>query len=123
MANTNGVNQFDRFSREPVHGDVSRARSLMRSAPMSGAPLAGSALNTPARSQDLAVRSGRAPGGTGAAGAVMAPAPAPMPEQGDDIDLADRRRIAEAWTQIAERPGASKLVREIAEQARAEAGM
>lgn len=124
MPNPNGVNSFDRFAPDAVHGTVKRDEALRRAAPMSGAPLAGSAMNTPARAQRRAAK-GSPPGDAMAGAPAVAPAVSPMapPDEGPDLDMADAERVAAIWAEIAARPGASKLVREIAAQAAQEASV
>lgn len=125
MPNPNGTNSFDRFAPDSVHGTVQRDEALRRAAPMSGAPLAGSAMNSPARAQRRAVR-GEAPGAAMAGAAPAAPAVSPMPApegDGPELDMADRERVAAIWAEIASRPGASQLVKQIAAEAATEAGL
>lgn len=56
MPNRNGVNQFDHFEHEAVHGAKKRALELQKTAPMSGAPIATHATEAPRRAQQAATR-------------------------------------------------------------------
>lgn len=51
MPNPGGGNQFGSYELQPRYGDVSRFTQLTKEAPVSGAPVAAQALNTPRRSQ------------------------------------------------------------------------
>lgn len=56
--NEGGSNQFGGDELQPKYGQVKRLTQLTREAPISGAPYAAQALNTPRRSQRSAVRGG-----------------------------------------------------------------
>jgi hypothetical protein len=104
--NPAGRNQFDRFTPELPYGDLKRSTELMREAPISGAPVAGRALNLPERAHDAAARPQAPRASTSAAPAGLspyAPAGAPTP--------------AQVWAMIASVPGASPLVQQLAAQA------
>jgi hypothetical protein len=60
MPNPGGGNQLGSYQIQPKYGDVKKQTALTKAAPISGAPYAAQALNTPQRSQRSAVR-GSAP--------------------------------------------------------------
>ena len=94
MPNPGGGNQFGSYQLQPRYGDVKKQTQLTRAAPISGAPYAAQALNTPRRSQ----RSTQRPQ---AAEAATPPAETPKlpPEQ--------------IYRRIAVIPGASETVQRI----------
>lgn len=102
MANPTGVNQV--FNPEQAYGEVKRLQELTRSAPVSGAPVAGRALNTPQRAQRSATRGEAAP-----------PAPPPLPPSIPDAPVTK----AQTWAELAREPGASELVAYYAQLANA----
>lgn len=98
--NEGGGNQFGNYQLQPKYGDVAKQTQLTKAAPMSGAPYAAQALNTPRRSQRGAVR-GSSQNQAGPAGALPAPADSPsLPPE----------RI---YQDIASLPGASPTVQRI----------
>jgi len=96
MPNEGGGNQFGSYELQPGYGDVTRMTRLTKAAPMSGAPVAAQALNTPRRSQKS----------TQGGGAQEQPAPLPNPEQATMPP--DR-----VYQQIAAIPGASQTVKRL----------
>lgn len=56
MPNPGGGNQFGSYQIQPQYGQVKKQTQLTKAAPISGAPYAAQALNTPRRSQRSAVR-------------------------------------------------------------------
>lgn len=105
MPNPDGVNQFGGFGVEPPYGDVSRQKSLLREAPISGAPISGHALGTPDR---IRQRRGNKPSSSRSPGT-----PAALPQ----LPIPYEQQIALVWQQIAAHPGASDLVRQVAQEA------
>jgi hypothetical protein len=103
MPNPNGANQFDKFATEKPYGEVKRMNELSRSAPMSGAPVATPAVNAPQRAQHKATTP-----------------KAPKPAKGGPLEYG--LELATTWAEIAALPGASDLVRQIAERAAAQYG-
>ena len=97
MANPGGANQLGGYELQPAYGDVKRMTQLQRSAPMSGAPIAGSALNTPRRAQR----------GTARPRAPRAAAPTPLPPE------APQQPPEQIYRAIAQLPGASETVQRI----------
>jgi hypothetical protein len=105
MANYSGSNQF--YQPEPKYGDVKKMKELSREAPMSGAPVAKPAVNAPQRAQAQAT--------TPKTPAQQKPAKASIqPDYGLEL--------ASTWAEIAALPGASDLVKQIAERAAAQYG-
>lgn len=97
MSNPGGANQLGSYELQPKYGDVKRLTQLQRQAPISGAPLASSAINTPRRSQKQAVR-GQTP--------QEAQAP-PLPQQAPSLPP------EQLYSMIAAIPGASPEVQRI----------
>jgi hypothetical protein len=56
MPNPGGGNQLGSYQIQPKYGDVKKQTALTKAAPISGAPYAAQALNTPQRSQRSATR-------------------------------------------------------------------
>jgi hypothetical protein len=98
--NPSGVNSFDRFGPEPAYGQVSQADRLKKAYPVPGVPDAGK------QAQRRAVK-----GGGGAQAQVAPAAPAPQGQ------VPPQQFAAMAWAEIAQSPGASPLVRQIAARA------
>lgn len=101
MANPNGKNSFDKFATEKPYGEVKRMKALQGSSPMVGAPTP--ALTTPERSQERAVQGRRS-----------TPKPQKAPSGGVPPY---QEEIALTWLEIASQPGASDLVKRIAQRA------
>jgi len=97
MANPSGTNQFGGFSDEQAYGAIKRQSTLTREAPMSGAPVATHATETPRRAK----RQGASTAGHPAEAGAPAPPLEPRPEM-------TLRTIFQAW---ANEPDASDLVR------------
>jgi hypothetical protein len=93
MPNPGGGNQFGSYQIQPAYGDVKKQTQLTKAAPISGAPYAAQALNTPRRSQRSAGRASR-----GVAQNVAPPQDAP------------RLPVQQVYQQIAALPGASATV-------------
>jgi hypothetical protein len=108
VANPDGKNQWGGFSNEAAYGAKKRLQELSKSAPISGAPVAASALNAPRRSQKQAVE-GAAPG------PVAAPATMPLPAAPPEEPVA--QTSAQIWAELAAHPEASDLVKEYAARA------
>lgn len=102
MANPLGSNQFQ---NEPQYGDVSRLTQLSREAPISGAPLPGSATNN-------------APVAPGAP-APMPPGPGALPFINPPEGVAYYTRLAKTWQALARMPGASDTIKQHATDSRA----
>ena len=96
MANPGGSNQFGNYTIQPAYGDVKRQTQLTREAPISGAPYAAQALNTPRRSQR----------GAGRTQTPVQAEPAMPPEQA-------QIPVQQVYQAIADLPGASDTVRAI----------
>lgn len=105
--NPDGKNQFAGFGIDAPYGDVAKQTELLREAPISGAPISGRALGTPDRIRQQRQR-GRSTKG-GSKGTVQAP-PGPLP-------IPYEQQMAMIWQQIAAHPGASDLVKQIADRA------
>ncbi len=103
MPNPSGSNQFQ---PEPAYGAVQRMTQLTREAPISGAPVAAHALDTPRRGRRQAAR-----GGQGQP-EVQAPPPVPPPPP-----VGPQQIQAQVWQQVAADPGASPLVKMYAQRA------
>lgn len=88
------------------YGDVQKRTQLLKSAPISGAPLSGSALAAPVQDQRRAVRPTRRPQAQQAQPAPVAP-PTPTPQA----------TVAQLWQLAAQVPGASAVVQQMAAQA------
>lgn len=118
--NVQGTNQFGQHP----YGDIKKMRELAGSAPMSGAPTAGRAIDAARRAQRTAVAGGNkgAPPPTAAAGTPPGAPPA-LPVQGlpgnSNQQLAAQRALV--WRDLANTPGASDLVKAYAQQAQQEA--
>lgn len=99
MSNPAGVNQLG--SSHVPYGQVKKMKELAGEAPMSGAPIATSALNAPRRDR-------KAPQGRSQAKPQEAPTPVvPEYQQMPQIPT------DQLYTQIASIPGASPLVQQI----------
>lgn len=107
MPNPGGGNQFGNFTLQPAYGDVKKQTELTREAPVSGAPVAGRALNAPRRGERQAMRG---PSQQQPQPGVQQQAP-PTPE------IAPQAWQAQSWQQIAAIPGASPLVQQYAQRA------
>ena len=101
MANPSGANQLSPNG----YGDVQAQKSLLRSAPISGAPTTASALNAPQRSQRRASKT-RQP-------AQQQPVPdlpqAPQPTA--------QAQVGQLWSALAMNPDSSDLVKYYADKA------
>ena len=116
MPNPSGGNQFGNFTLQPAYGDVAKQTELTREAPVSGAAVAGRALNAPRRGERQTMRGqpqpAQAPQQQPQAGAQQAAPPTPK--------ISPQAWQAQSWQQIAAIPGASPLVQQYA--ARAQSG-
>lgn len=110
MPNPSGQNSpvnFDGFVQNIPYGDKARQGDLARSAPQAGGPAAASPINAPRRAQKQATRPQR--GNQPQAQPVAVPVlPAPLPPQA---------LLAQRAMQIAQIPGASPLVGQLAAEA------
>lgn len=111
MANPAGKNQL-----APAYGEVKRMNELTRSAPISGAPISGRAIDTARRVSKQAQRA--QPQSVSAAGPSTAAPAATIPQS-----VPYRVQLAMIWREIAATPGASPQVQELADQAEKEAGL
>lgn len=107
MPNPSGVNSFTPPGPEVPYGSVQENATLQRSAPLAGATEAARGRNAPRRAQRTAVRGGGAEAPTGP--------PPQMPGQPGQI--APQAEVAMFWQLIAQQPGASDLVKSIAQEA------
>lgn len=96
MPNPEGTNPLH---PAPGYGDIKKAQTLQKSAPMSGAPIATPAVNAPQRAQAQAKTRT-----TGQVKGVGTP-----PEY--------QAELAATWAEIASVPGASALVQQLARRA------
>ena len=112
MANPGGTNQFQGFGLEAPYGDQKKDFELLRSAPLSGAPVSGRALGTPERQ-----RSARRRGSSGSSQAPQAPTTTVLPQ----LPIPYEKQIAMIWQQVAAIPGASDIVKQIAQDAQVQA--
>jgi hypothetical protein len=112
VPNPSGQNSnlnFNGFVQNPpAYGDKARQGDLQRTAPVAGAGAAASALNAPKRSQRRATRPQQSPQQQ----PTMIQAPPPQPAQ-----PAYQIMLANAWAEIAQIPGASPLVQQLAQEA------
>ena len=115
MPNTDGTNQYRRFTAEPPQGAKKQLDTLSRSAVMAGKQGATSAIETPRRSKKRAVR-GQAglgqplqPAGTEP---VAPPQATPAPE---GIVTPEAQAVA-WWAQVAMIPGISPVAQQIANE-------
>lgn len=102
MPNPGGINQLG--SDRVPYGDAKRMKELASEAPMSGAPLATSAINAPRQAQ----RGSRT---------RPSAAPAEQPAQPPTPQVSPQAFASQAWQQIAAIPGASPLVQSYAARA------
>jgi hypothetical protein len=102
------------------YGDVKKQTELTQSAPLSGAPVAGRAIDAARRAQRTAVRGRPQPAASGPAPAATPPvAPGAAPVQNTGQQGSAQR--AAVWSALAATPGASGLVQFYAQQAQQEA--
>lgn len=101
MPNPSGSNQFQ---PEPAYGAVQRMTQLTREAPISGAPVAAHALDSPRRGRRQAARGGQQQS--------EAPLPVELPPP-----VPPQALQAQVWAAVAADPGASPLVKEYAQRA------
>lgn len=106
MPNPGGGNQFGNYTLQPGYGDVARQTRLTKAAPISGAPFAAHALETPRRAGKQAQRG-------------KAPQPQAPPAQAAPEPIQPQVTLAARWQAIAAVPGASPLVQQLAAQANA----
>jgi hypothetical protein len=96
MPNPSGANAV--YVPEPGYGEKKQMKNLARSAPMSGGPTAASAYNEPRKAQRRATNPSQ-----------------PKQAQGQPMPYYDE--LALTWAEIAQQPGASDLVKLIAQRA------
>lgn len=101
--NPGGINQLG--SDRVPYGDAKRLATLSGEAPMSGAPLATPAVNAPRNAR-------RQRGGQTQ---VTQPVAAGPPQLAPAVSY--QAQLAQTWAQIAMEPGASDLVKQIAQEA------
>lgn len=109
--NPTGNNQIgpgNTFERQRPYGAGVRMDNLTKSAPMSGAPISATPLNTPQRSQRRAVRPPQPR--SGPAGVLGALPPV-------------ETEVASIFSEIASMPGAPPILQKYAERAAREAGL
>lgn len=104
MPNPSGVNGFTPPGVEVPYGEAQQNAAVQKSAPMAGQQETARATNTPRRSQRQAAR-----------GQVEAGPPPVLP--GSPGQIAPQAQVAMFWQQIAQAPGASDLVKSIAQEA------
>lgn len=105
VPNPSGVNGFTPPGVEVPYGDAQQNAAVQKSAPLAGQAETAHATNAPRRSQRQAVR-----------GAEPEHVAAPeMP--GAPAQIAPQAEVAMFWQQIALEPGASPLVKQIAQEA------
>jgi len=108
--NPGGNNQFGGFGLEAPYGQQEKNTELLRAAPMSGAPVAGRAIGTPERQRSQRRRAAR---GNTRPSAPAQPTTTVLPQ----LPIPYEKQIAMMWQQVAAIPGASDLVKEIADNA------
>jgi len=109
MPNPGGNNQFQGFGVEAPYGDQKKNFELLKSAPISGAPVSGSAIGTPERQRSQRRRAAQGGGRQKQGQPTTTVVPSlPIPYE---------KQIAMIWQQIAATPGASDLVKTIAADA------
>ena len=108
MPNPSGQNQFGSYTQRPTQGDVKRQAELTRAAPLSGAPVVGSEMNTPRRSKQQATRGGKQ---------QQAAAPPPAQNAPAQAQQATPFLVAQRWAQIAAQPGANPAILHMAQVA------
>jgi hypothetical protein len=96
MPNPSGANAV--YVPEPGYGEKKQMKNLARSAPMSGAPVAASAYNEPRKAQRRATTPSQ-----------------PKQTQGQPMPYYEE--LALTWAEFAAQPGASDLVKLIAQRA------
>lgn len=112
--NAGGNNQFQGFGIEAPYGQGAKNTELLREAPMSGAPVAGRAIGTPERQRSQRRRAAR---GAARPSAPPQPTTTVLPQ----LPIPYEKQIALMWQQAAAIPGASDLVKQIADSAQEQA--
>lgn len=120
MANQSGVNQFNRFAPPKKHGEVKQLQDAQKAAPMSGAPV--SALNAPRRHQRHATGQDRPREAAGPAMRELQQMELPELPAGPSPDQEYAEFLAGVWEKAAALPGASRLVKQYAKEAREAVG-
>lgn len=103
MSNPSGVNGFTPPGVETPYGEAQQNAAVQKSAPLAGQQETARGTNAPRRAQRQAVRGG----------AQQEP-PAQLP--GAPGQIAPDAQVALFWQQIAQTPGASPLVQQIAQE-------
>ncbi len=99
----NGPVHFNGLVQNPsVYGDKQKQGDLARSAPTAGGPAAASMLNTPRRAKRQATNPS---------------APTPVQSAPQEPTPSYGAQLAQTWAEVAQYPGASPLVQELAQQA------
>lgn len=111
--NPGGNNQFQGFGLEAPYGQGTKNTELLREAPMSGSPVAGRAIGTPERQRSQRRRAAR---GT-RPGSPPQPTTTVLPQ----LPIPYEKQIALMWQQAAAIPGASDLVKQVAQNAQEQA--
>lgn len=107
MPNPYGVNQLG--SDRVPYGAAKKMKQLAAEAPMSGAPIAAPALNAPQQARQAGGQPPVTPG--------AAPGPPANPQPVPTEPVSYNAQLAETWAQIAATPGASDLVKQMAQEA------
>lgn len=102
MPNPAGFNGVDPV--EPGYGERKQMGAMQKSAPLAGQAETAHATNTPRRGQKQAIR-----------GSEQQGPPPQLP--GEPAQIAPQAQVAMFWQQIAQLPGASPLVKQIAQEA------
>jgi hypothetical protein len=105
MPNVTGVNGYTPPTVEVPYGDAQQNAAVQKSAPLAGQAETAHATNAPRRSQRQAARGADEPQGP----------PPQMPGQSDQIT--PQAQLAVFWQQVAAQPGASPLVKQLAQEA------
>lgn len=109
MPNPGGSNQLGSYQLQPAYGDVKKQTELTKNAPISGSPFAVHATETPRRSQRQVARGGSATPSAASAAGPPGSTPTPQPSSA--------AALAHTWQELAETPGASPVVQQLAYQA------
>lgn len=105
MANPSGTNGYSPPSVEVPYGEAQQNAAVQKSAPLAGQAETAHATNAPRRGQKRAAR-----------GAAEEPQGPPPQLPGEPARIAPDAQVAMFWQQIAQQPGASPLVQQIAQE-------
>lgn len=107
MPNVTGVNGYTPPANDVPYGDAEVNAAVQKSAPLAGAQETAHATNAPRREQRQAVRGD----------ATEAPVGPPPQMPGQPGQIAPQAQVAAFWAAVAQQPGASDLVKQIAQEA------